>query len=99
MTQTITLRGVAGDAFTFSYWVKGSKLPKTGTCQAQVFLYNGIKLVGPAQTLKCPATTAFNWKKMALNFTAPSAYTKAVIKITFKKASGTIWFDGISLMR
>jgi len=99
LTQTLSLRGAAGDAFTLSYWVKGSKLPKTGTCQVQVYLYNLTTPVGAAQTLKCPSAASLNWKKMTWNFTAPSAYTKAVIKITFKKASGAVWFDGISLMK
>jgi len=100
LTQTLTLGGAAGDAFAFSYWVKGSKLPKTGTCQIQVMLYNGAALAGPAQTVKCPTMATFNWKKMpTLNFTAPAAYTKVVIKITVKKTSGTVWFDGVSLLK
>ena len=98
LTQTLT-GGLKGDIFAFSYWVKGSALPKTGTCQAQVILY---KTGGGTSTytLKCPTTaTTFTWKQMKLNFTASANYSKVVIKFTFKKTSGSVWFDGVSVKR
>ena len=42
LTQTLVMSGLANNAFTFSYWVKGSALPKTGTCQAQAILYRAF---------------------------------------------------------
>jgi len=98
LTQTLT-GGSKGDIFAFSYWVKGSALPKTGTCQGQVILY---KTGGGTSTytLKCPTTaTTFTWKQMKLNFTASANYSKVVIMFTFKKTSGSVWFDSVSLKR
>jgi len=97
LTQTITKSGLAGDAFAFSYYVKASSLPTSGLCQAQVLFYSGTSLKG-TKTLKCPTGT-YNWKQMKLNFTAPAAYTKIIVKFTFKKSSGAVWFDGVSLKR
>jgi len=33
-----------------------------------------------------------------LTFTADGDYDKVVIKFTYKKATGTVWFDAVSLM-
>jgi hypothetical protein len=99
LTQTLsTLSGAAGDPFVFSYWVKGSVLPAAGLCQAQVLFYNGSALVG-TKTLACGLTGTFAYKQRTLTFTAPAAYTKVMIKFTFSKASGTVWFDLVSLTR
>jgi hypothetical protein len=98
LTQTLSLIGPLGDTFTFSYWVKADKFPAAGLCQAQVLFYSGTTLKG-TKTLKCPTGTTYAWKQAKLSFTAPAAYTKVVIKFTFSKASGTVWFDLVSLMR
>ena len=98
LTQTLVMSGLANNAFTFSYWVKGSALPKTGTCQAQAILYKTAGGVA-AYTVKCPAIATFAWKQMKLNFSAPADYSKVVIKFTFKKTSESVWFDGVSLLR
>ena len=37
--------------------------------------------------------------KKTLSFTTTSAYTKVIIKITYAKASGTVNFDAVSLMK
>jgi hypothetical protein len=98
LTQTLSFSGAKGNAFTFSYWVKANKFPTAGLCQAQVLFYSGSTLKG-TKTLKCPAGTTYAWKQAKLSFTAPAAYTKVVIKFTFSKASGTAWFDLVSLLR
>ena len=98
LTQTISLNGTAGDTFTLSFWAKASLLPSSGLCQAQVLFYSGATLKG-VKTLKCPTGKTYNWKAAKLNFTAPGPYTKIVIKLTYSKASGTVWFDGVSLLR
>jgi hypothetical protein len=99
LTQTLsTLAGSAGNPFIFSYWVKGSALPTAGLCQAQVLFYNGTTAVG-TKTLACGFIGTFAYKKKTLSFTAPAAYTKVVIKFTYSKASGTVWFDAVSLMK
>jgi hypothetical protein len=99
LTQTLTLAGQKGNFLTFSYWTRANKLPTAGLCQAQVSLYNGTTPVA-TKTVKCPAGTTYaTWKQAKLGFSAPGDFTKAVIKFTYSKASGTIWFDGASLIK
>ncbi len=98
LTQTLVTGGWAGDIFVFSYWAKGKAIPKAGLCQAQVLFYSGSVLKG-AKTLNCPAGITYHWKQAKLNFTAPAAYTKVLIKFTYSKPGGIIWFDAISLVR
>ena len=97
LTQTKNINGVAGDLFILSYWVAGSSLPSAGKCMGQVFLYNGTTLKA-IKTLPCPSGTyTFTQKKIILS--APTAYTRAVIKFTFSKTRGSVWLDAVSLMR
>ena len=98
LTQTLPLSGAAGDTFLFSSWVKGSKLPKTGTCQVQVRFYNGASLKG-TQIVTCPTAATFSWKQVQSAFKAPAPYTKVVTQIIYKKTLGTVWFDGVRLKR
>jgi uncharacterized repeat protein (TIGR02543 family) len=95
--QNIALSGSINDAFTLSYWIKGSAIPTKGTCQVQVLFYTGTKWL--PKTFRCPSKSINKWKKVTLSFTAPAAYTKMKIKFTYNKASGTVWFDKVSLMR
>ena len=32
-------------------------------------------------------------------FTAPGAYDTVIIKLIYGKATGAVWFDGLSLLR
>ncbi len=98
LSQTLTLSGSAGQRFAFSYSVKGSAIPTSGLCQAQVFFYKGSTLVGKSSALKC-STGTYNWKKKSLAFNSPAAYTKVMIKFTYSNASGTVYFDGASLVK
>jgi hypothetical protein len=34
-----------------------------------------------------------------MNFTSTSAYTKVIIRLTYAKATGAIFFDGLSVMQ
>jgi hypothetical protein len=101
LTQNwLPVDGVAGDVFTLSFYVKGSGLPKAGTCQIDVSFFNGTTATGDKVTMKCPAIATFNWKKLtAPIFTTTAAYTRAEIKITVMKSGGALWFDGVSLFR
>jgi uncharacterized repeat protein (TIGR02543 family) len=97
LTQTISLSGLAGNRFLFSFQVKGTSIPVAGLCQAQVKLYNGTILVS-TQTVNCGnLTTLFQLK--SLMFNAPKAYNKIVVVFTYTKSSGTVWFDAVSLLR
>ena len=96
LTQTIPLSGSAGDPFILSYWVKGKLLPAKGLCQVQV-LFNGG--AAGTKTLSCGLKGTFTYKNKTLSFTAPGAYSSVTVKITYSKASGTVWFDALSLLR
>jgi hypothetical protein len=100
LTQTRYFSGFKGDKFVFSYWAKADKLPTVGVCQAQVSFYykNTFKWI---KVLKCPAGVTYTtWRQATtMSFTAPGAYTKAIVKFTYSKASGTIWFDLVSLTK
>jgi hypothetical protein len=101
LTQTITLSGVSGgapgDLLTFSFWMKGATIPAPGLCRAQVLLYNGATLTA-TKTILCSNGT-YIFKQKSLSFTATAAYTKAVIVFTYAKSTGTVWFDGVSLVK
>lgn len=96
LTQVLALSGVGGDALTFSFWVKGTSVPVAGLCRGQVLLYNGSSLVS-VQTINCTSSTYFLAK--TVSFTAPGAYTKAIVKFTYTKSSGSVWFDNVFLVK
>lgn len=97
LTQTLSARGPAGDLLTFSYWAKGSSIPKTGKCLGQVMLYNGATRL-MTKSLNCP-TGKFGFRQLKTTFTATGAYNKVIIKFTYSKTSGAVWFDAVSLVR
>ena len=97
LTQTINLSGNSGDKIVFSFWVRGKSFPAAGLCRGEVLFYNGATLTQTKAINCATATTAF--QKKSLTFTVNAAYTKIVIRFTYSKASGTVWFDGVSLMR
>ncbi len=98
MTQTRYISGSTGNTFQISLWVKGQSIPSTaGLVQAQVLLYHGSTLV-QTNTISFGNGT-YSWTQKSLTFTAPGAYNKVVIKLTYSKAHGSVWFDGVSLLR
>jgi hypothetical protein len=60
-------------------------------------MYNG-GLRTKAWTANCP-TGSYGFQQKMLDFSAPSPYTKLVITITYSKAGGAIYFDGVSLLK
>ncbi len=98
LSQTRMLSGSSADAFKFSFWVKGSAIPTAGVCRAQILFYNGATLNPTKKTINCGSGT-FAFQQKLLSFTAPGDYTKIVIRFTDTKASGTVWFDAVSLTR
>jgi hypothetical protein len=98
LTQTLSLSGAKGQPFNFSYWVKASAMPTTGSCYGQVLFYYETSLKG-TKTLKCPTGATYTWKQVILNFAAPVTYNKVLIRFTYSKPSGNVWFDGVSLFR
>ena len=98
LKQTLTLSGVSGDQFTFTFWARGSAIPAAGVCKGQVMLYDGTALK-LTKTVACKTGSYATFQKKTVTFNATSNYTKVVITFTYSKASGTIWFDWISLMK
>jgi len=98
LSQTLLLSGSTGDAFTFSYWVKGNAIPVAGVCRAQILFYNGTTLNPTKKTINCGNGT-YAFKQRLLTFTALGDYTKIVVRFTYSKASGRAWFDAVSLTR
>jgi hypothetical protein len=87
--------GVAGNDFTFSLWSRAAAIPAGSVYQLQVSFYNGAALKA-TRIMKFAAGT-HGFQKVGGTFTATSAYTKVVFKITLKASSGTAWFDSAAL--
>jgi hypothetical protein len=98
LTQTLNIGGASGDTITFTFWARGSSIPTAGICRGQVILYDGSTMKA-TKSVNCRTGTYASFQKKTLTFNATSAYTKIVIKFTYSKASGTIWFDLISLKK
>ena len=98
LTQTLTVSGAAGNAFTLSVWRSAHAIPVWDAgVQAQVLLYSGSVL---KQTVSMAIPNGvYNFTQQKTMFIATSAYTKIVIKLIYPKASGWVWFDGLSLLR
>jgi subtilisin family serine protease len=102
LTQTISIpTGAATQKFFFSYWVKGASVPLAGgVCQGQVLLYNGSSAApNKIVTLPCGKTGNFAYTLKTTSFTTTLPYTKAVIKFTYSKASGSVFFDVVMLKK
>ena len=98
LTQTRNVSGAKGSTFLLSLWGKGQEIPTTaGVVQAQVLLYNGAILV-QAKSITLP-NGSYGFTRKALVFTAPGSYNRIVIKLLYSKRSGSVWFDGLSLLR
>ena len=100
-TKTLTqinlpMSGGTDETFTLSYYVKGLKVPKLGSCLAKVVFYNFNKAIG-SRTVKCGATRTFDYRLATGTFHAPGTYTGAKLIILYNKASGKVWFDNINL--
>jgi hypothetical protein len=98
LSQTLPFSGSAGDAFTFSFWVKGVSIPTAGICRAQILFYNNAVLNPVKPTVNC-GNGKYGFKQKTKSFPAPGAYTMIVIKFTYNKTSGSVWFDAVSLAR
>jgi hypothetical protein len=95
--QFIPLSGQQGDILTFSFWVRGAGLPSGGKCAGQVYIYDGQALK-QTKTLACPAG-GYKFKKKSITFTTDFSYTRMLVRFTFAKSEGQVWFDTASLIR
>lgn len=96
LTQTLSFAGPSGAQFIFSFYARGSALPVAGVCSAQVILYRAVGLP-LTKTVSCTNGTYGFTKKTIVPFSAPWAFNKIVIKFTFNKPNGMVWFDAVSL--
>ena len=93
ITQTLKKSGVAGRGIVFALYSKALNVPTNAPAyNVRVLLYNGTKLVGSSPVVSfTKGTHGFKLVKGA--FTAPADFTRIVFKITFRAASGSVWFD------
>ncbi len=94
-SETILKNGIAGDDFTFSLFSRAMSVPAGATYRLAVYMYNGSTLI-KSQVLNFTIGT-HGFMKVAGGFAAPGPYTKLIFKITYKAASGSVWFDPASL--
>jgi hypothetical protein len=97
LTQTASMAGSGGEAFTYSFRVRGKSIPTLGAiCDGRVILYKDGAAIYQ-KVVKCPTGT-FAFKKMSVTFTSPGAFDKVVVRFRFN-STGTIWLDALSLMK
>ena len=96
MTFTITRTGVSGDDFLFSIWRHAASVPSGATLDATIQVYSGA-ILKTTKTVSLPSGT-YAFTQSSLPFSMTSAYTKLVVTLEFKGASGTLWFDDASLV-
>ncbi|MDD2921630.1 MAG: hypothetical protein PHQ36_05025, partial [Anaerolineales bacterium] len=97
LVQVLPLSGASGDNFTFSFFVRGASVPVPGLCRIQVFLYNNTTQV-TTKAINCPVAT-YNFQRKVTSFTATGAYNRVIVRLVYTKSSGTVRFDGFSLIR
>ena len=66
--------------------------------RTEVLLYNAGKWISVKKIL-CPKKATYAFLKQTATFYSTSAYSKMMVKFTYSKASGAVWFDGISLIK
>jgi uncharacterized repeat protein (TIGR01451 family) len=96
LTFTKTKSGVAGDDFLFSVWRKAASVPAGATLDAHIRVYSGT-ILKATKTVTLPVGT-YGFTQSSLPFTMTSAYTKLVVTLEYKGATGTLWFDDASLV-
>jgi uncharacterized repeat protein (TIGR01451 family) len=96
LTFTKTKSGVAGDDFLFSVWRKAASVPAGATLDARIQVYSGTTLKA-TKTVTLPVGT-YGFTQSSLPFTMTGTYTKLVVTLEYKGASGTLWFDDASLV-
>jgi hypothetical protein len=92
------LGGVAGDNFMLSVYRKGVSVPAADGAYVKATLYYKD---GTQETFKVNLDTGTlgTWEQFTLPFSATKDYKRVNIDLFYKKASGTMWLDDISLKR
>jgi hypothetical protein len=92
------LAGVAGDNFMLTIYRKGASVPAAdGAFIKATFFYKD----GTQEVFKVNLDTGnlANWEQFTLPFSATKDYKRVNLDLFYKKASGTMWLDDISLKR
>jgi uncharacterized repeat protein (TIGR01451 family) len=97
LVQKLTMPGNKGDEFVLTFYVKGSAIPVAGVCRVEVELWGATARVTTQRVDCSPGTYGFTQR--ILNFRSPGSYGTVYIRLVYEKATGTIYFDGLSLMR
>jgi len=95
VSQTVSIIGTTGNTYAFALSSEASGVPSSATYMVRVLFYKSSLLIG-SKTLTF-STSASGFQNLSDTYTAPSAYTKIVFKITFNAATGTVWFDAAGL--
>lgn len=95
LTQTITVSGQAGEILYFSVWVRGDGIPGGGTARLTATFYH--KSSGTTVAVHNLAAGTYDWAELKKAVSSKKSYKKIKIALTFKKSSGTVWFDDIAL--
>jgi hypothetical protein len=96
ITQRFFFSGNAGDDFTLSLWSRAANAPSNAVYRAEMIFYNGAAQIG-ASSINF-ATGSHGFVKGSATFTAPVSFTKIVVRIVYQAVSGSVWFDGVSLL-
>jgi uncharacterized repeat protein (TIGR01451 family) len=96
LSFTLLKSGVAGDDFLFAIWGKAAAIPSGATFDVKTQVYNGATLV-TTKTLTFKVGT-YGFTRSSLAFTTTTVYTKLVVTLEYKAASGSAWFDDASLL-
>ena len=97
LTFTINKTGAIGDDFLLSVWRRATSIPSGSTLDAKVTVYSG-STIKATKTITLPVGTYATFTQSSLPFTMTTSYTKLVVTLEYKGASGTLWFDDASLV-
>jgi hypothetical protein len=97
ISYTVSKPGGAGSAFYFSLWASGTSVPTKTAANAWILLYNGLNLVKIAP-LPVAYTGTYPFKIATSWFIAPASYNRVVVKLNYQAATGTVWYDNVSVL-
>jgi hypothetical protein len=95
VSQTVSITGNAGNKYAFDLSSEASGVSSSAVYMVQVLFYKGGSLIGSKTFNFSTATSGF--QTLSGTYSAPSAFTKIMFKITFKAGAGTVWFDAAGL--
>jgi hypothetical protein len=95
LAYTFNISGKAKDDYLLTLWSKASNVPVHALYRVQLIFFSGKDIV--STLTQDFATDAHDFIRQMLAFTTPGTYTRVVVRIQYKAASGSVWFDDASL--